>query len=125
MNLRRRQQGITLMGMIITVSVMGVFAYCGMKIFPMYQEFWAVQDVMEEVAQTPNIASASRGKVVDLMFRRFNISYVENVNNDHITLDPKAGPLLTVTYEVRKPLMYNLDIVGKFTHSVKLTGTPN
>jgi type II secretory pathway pseudopilin PulG len=123
MRMRNRQRGITLLGMVITISVAGVFAYCGMKIFPMYQEFWAVQESMEEVAKTPNIANASRGKVVDLLSRRFDISYVESIKDEHITIDPKAGPLLTITYEVRKPLMYNLDIVGKFTHSVKLSGT--
>lgn len=122
MKTRRQQAGITLLGMIITISVLGVFAYCGMKIFPMYSEYWAVKDAMEEVAATPGIANAPRGKVVDLLFRRFNISYVESVKNEHITLDPKAGPRLTIDYEVRRPLMYNLDVVAKFTHSVKLGG---
>ena len=123
MNMRKRQQGITLLGMIIGISIAGVFLYCGMKIVPMYQEFWAIQESMEEVAKTPNIATAPRSKVVDLLYRRFDISYVTSIKNEHIVLDPKAGPLLTITYEVRTPLAYNLDIVGKFSHSVKLGGS--
>lgn len=123
MNMRKRQQGITLLGMIIGISIAGVFAYCGMKVVPMYQEFWAVKDSMEEVAKTPNIKAMSNAKIIDLLDRRFNISYVDSVTKDHIFIDMKNGPTLTITYEVRKPLMYNLDIVGKFTHTVTLTGT--
>ena len=120
MSTREAQKGMTLMGMIIVLAVLGIFGYCGMKVFPMYSEYWSVQEAMEEVAATPNIANAGRGKVVDLLFRRFNISYVESVKNEHITLDTKRGAVLTIKYEVRRPLMYNLDVVGKFEHSVTL-----
>jgi Tfp pilus assembly major pilin PilA len=123
MNMRKRQQGITLLGMIIGISIAGVFAYCGMKVVPMYQEFWAVQQAMEEVAATPNIKTVGTGKIIDLLERRFNISYVDSVQKEHIFIDMKKGPTLTITYEVRKPLMYNLDIVGRFTHTVTLTGS--
>ncbi|MCK7594805.1 DUF4845 domain-containing protein [Pseudomarimonas salicorniae] len=121
MTTRKAQQGITLMGMIITLAVLGIFGYCGMKIFPMYQEYWSVKDSMEEVAKTPGIANAGRAKVVDLLFRRFNISYVESVKNEHITLDTKRGAVLTIKYEVRRHVAYNLDVVGKFEHSVELS----
>jgi Tfp pilus assembly major pilin PilA len=123
MNMRKRQQGITLLWMIIGISIAGVFAYCGMKVVPMYQEFWAVQQAMEEVAATPNIKTVGTGKIIDLLERRFNISYVDSVQKEHIFIDMKKGPTLTITYEVRKPLMYNLDIVGRFTHTVTLTGS--
>ena len=117
---RKAQQGISLMGMIIVLAILGIFGYCGMKIFPMYQEFWSVKDSMEEVAQTPRIANAGRARIVDLLYRRFNISYVESVKNEHITLDTKRGAVLTIKYEVRRHLAYNLDVVGKFEHSVTL-----
>jgi len=122
MALRSRQQGITLMGMIMVISVGGIFAYCGMKIFPMYQEFWAVKEAMEQVAQEPNIANAGRARVVDLLFRRFNVSYVTSVKQDNIVIDAKKGNLLIISYEVRTPLAYNLDVIGKFEHTVKLGG---
>lgn len=121
MSVRNAQQGMTLLGMIIVLSVLGIFGYCGMKVFPMYSEYWSVKESMEEVAKTPGIAVAGRTQVVNLLYRRFDISYVESVKPEHITLDTKKGAVLTVKYEVRRPLMYNLDVVGRFEHSVSLT----
>ena len=120
MKLKREQQGMTLMGMIIVLAVVGFFLYCGMKVFPMYSEFSGVKESMEAVAQEPNIAKATKGKIVDLLYRRFNISYVESVQPEHITIDTKKGAKLTIKYEVRRPLMYNLDVVGNFEHTVDL-----
>jgi hypothetical protein len=117
---RKAQQGMTLMGMIMVISVLGIFGYCGMKVFPMYSEYWSVKEAMEEVAQTPKMATAGRAKVLDLLYRRFNISFVESVKSEHITVDTKRGAVLTIKYEVRRPLAYNLDVVGKFEHSVTL-----
>ena len=37
--MKRKQSGLTLIGFIIVLGVVGVFAYCGMKLFPMYSEF--------------------------------------------------------------------------------------
>lgn len=121
MSTRKAQQGMTLMGMIMALAIAGIFIYCGMKIFPMYSEYMSVQADMEEVAKEPGIANAGKGKVLDLVYRRFNISYVENVKPEHFTLVTKPRPTLQVKYEVRTPLAYNLDVVGRFEYSVELS----
>lgn len=120
MNFNRSQQGMTLTSMVVVLSVVGFFIYIGMKLFPLYSEFSGVKESMEAVAQEPNIAKAPKGKVIDLLFRRFNISYVENVKAEDITIDTKKGAKLTIKYEVRRPLMYNLDVVARFEHTVDL-----
>ena len=37
--MKRTQRGITLLGFIIVLAVVGFFAYVGMKLFPMYSEY--------------------------------------------------------------------------------------
>ncbi|MBD8524811.1 DUF4845 domain-containing protein [Pseudomarimonas arenosa] len=122
MKLKRSQQGITLLSMVIVLAVLGFFAYCGMKIFPMYSEFSSVKDGMDAVAKEPKMATAPKGQVLDKLYRHFSISYVSSVKPDHITIDTKKGAKMSVKYEVRTPLMYNLDIVGKFEYTVDLSG---
>jgi hypothetical protein len=118
------------MGMIMGLAVAGIFAYCGMKVFPMYQEFWAIQSAADEVAATPGIANAPRKRVLDLLERRFIIDYVDSIKmtpaevtrGEKILIQKKAGvATMIINYEVRKPLAYNLDVVGKFEHSVTLS----
>lgn len=121
MKLKRTQRGMTLTSMVVVMAVVGFAIYIGMKLYPMYSEFSGVKESMEAVAQEPKIANAPKSRVIDLLYRRFNISYVESVKPEDITIDTKRGAKLTIKYEVRKPLIYNLDVVGKFEHTVELS----
>lgn len=119
--MKRNQSGLTLIGFVIVLAVVGVFAYVGMKLFPMYSEFYSVKQALKGLAAEPGIANTDPAKVKDLLFRRLYVSYAENVkpNNVKITRDGK-GYVVTVSYEVRRELIGNLDVVGKFEASENL-----
>ena len=119
--MKRNQSGLTLIGFVIVLAVVGVFAYCGMKLFPMYSEFYSVKQALKGLAAEPGIANTDPAKVKDLLFRRLYVSYAENVkpNNVKVTRDGQ-GYVVTVQYEVRRELIGNLDVVGKFEASEDL-----
>ncbi|HET8818138.1 MAG TPA: DUF4845 domain-containing protein [Xanthomonadaceae bacterium] len=119
--MKRNQGGLTLIGFVIVLAVVGVFAYCGMKLFPMYSEYYSVKQALKGLAAEPGIANKDPAKVKDLLFRRLYVSYAENVkpNNVKITRDGQ-GYVITVKYEVRRELIGNLDVVGKFEASEDL-----
>ncbi|MGH8073780.1 MAG: DUF4845 domain-containing protein [Lysobacter sp.] len=113
--MKRAQGGMTLIGFIIVLAVAGVFIYTGMKVIPMYSEYYAVKQALQGLAGEPGIADQSPAKIKDLFFRRLYISYADTVKSEHVKIVRKdAGYLMTVKYEVRKPLIANLDVVGKF-----------
>ena len=113
--MKRAQGGMTLIGFIIVLAVAGVFIYMGMKVIPMYSEYYAVKQALQGLAGEPGIADQSPAKIKDLFFRRLYISYADTVKSEHVKIVRKdAGYLMTVKYEVRKPLIANLDVVGKF-----------
>lgn len=117
--MKRAQSGMTLIGFVIVLAVVGVFIYMGMKTIPMYSEYYAVKQAMNGLASEPGVASMDSGKIRDLFFRRLYVSYAENVKAENIKLTRKGADwLMVVDYEVRRPLIANLDIVGKF-HSEK------
>jgi hypothetical protein len=113
--MKRTQRGMTLIGFIITLAVVGVFVYMGMKTIPMYSEFYAVKQALNGLASEPGVTDKDPAKIKDLFFRRLYISYADNIKAEHVKVVRKdAGYLMTVEYEVRKPLIANLDVVGKF-----------
>lgn len=122
----RKQQGITLISFIMVLVVAGFFALMAMKLFPMYSEFYSLKNVMEEFAKQPNSASMTPAQMQADLDRRFNISYIESVDlKRHVKVirtNGGRGSQLNIAYEVRKPLMANLDVVGKFEHTVDLSG---
>lgn len=113
--MKRTQRGMTLIGFILVLAVVGVFVYMGMKLIPMYSEYYSVKQALAGLASEPSITTNDPAKIEDLFFRRLYISYAENVKPEHVKIVRKdAGYLMTVDYEVRKPLISNIDVVGKF-----------
>jgi hypothetical protein len=111
----RRQRGITLLGFIIVMAVVGFFAYVGMKLFPMYSEYYSVKSALKGLSAEAGVANMDPARIQDLFFRRLYISYSENVKKEHVKLQRVGnGWQMDVQYEVRRPLIGNLDVVGKF-----------
>lgn len=113
--MKREQRGMTLVSFIIVLGVVGVFIYMAMKVVPMYSEYYAVKKALDAMAQESSTANADIAQVKAELVRRLEISYSENVKPENVKLVRKdAGWLMTVDYEVRRPLISNLDIVGHF-----------
>ena len=120
--MKRKQGGMTLIGFIIVLALVGFFAYIAMKLVPMYSEYYAVKQALKGLQQEPGIANRDPAKIQDLFFRRLYISYAENVKADNVKIERVDGGWnMSVDYEVRKPLLGNLDVVGKFATSEQLT----
>lgn len=113
--MKRNQSGITLIGFILLLAVVGVFAYMGMKLVPMYTEFYSVKRSLADLAKEPGAGRMDSAKVRTLFFRRMEMSYVESVKPAHFKIVRNdQGMEITVNYEVRRPLIANLDVVGRF-----------
>jgi Tfp pilus assembly protein PilE len=122
--MKRTQSGITLVGFLIVLAVAGFFAYVGMKLFPMYSEFYSVKTALRGLASEPGIAMQDPAKIQDLFFRRLYISYSDNVKPENVKLTRgDRGWKMEVNYEVRRPMIYNIDVVGKFNAVQDLTRT--
>ena len=120
--MKRTQGGMTLIGFVIVLGVIGFFAYIAMRLVPMYSEYYAVKQALKGLEAEPGIANRDPAKIQDLFFRRLYISYAENVKPEHVKIERVDGGWnMRVDYEVRKPLMANLDVVGKFSADEKLT----
>ena len=119
--MKRTQGGMTLLGFIIVMAVAGVFIYVGMKVIPMYSEFFSVKKSMEGLSEEPGINNASPDKIRNLFFRRLYVNYSENVKQDNVKIERmQGGWKMTVKYEVRRPLIANLDVVGNFENVKEL-----
>ena len=126
--MKRTQGGMTLIGFVIVLGVIGFFAYIAMRLVPMYSEYYAVKQALKGLEAEPGIANRDPAKIQDLFFRRLYISYAENVKPANVEIERvESGWEMHVAYEVRKPLVGNLDVVGKFEASEDLTrgGAPD
>jgi hypothetical protein len=120
--MKRKQSGITLIGFLVVLAVVGFAAYIGMKLFPMYQEYYAVRTAMKGLASEPGIGDMDPSKIQDLFFRRLYINYSESVKKQNVKIERMDGGWrMKVNYEVRRPMVGNLDVVGVFDTEQELT----
>lgn len=122
--MQRTQRGMTLLGFLLVLIVVGFFAYVAMRLVPMYTEYYAVKQSLKGLQQEPGIANKDPGAIEDLFFRRLYINYSENVKPDNVKLVRDGSNWkMNVNYEVRRPMIGNIDVVGKFDTTQELTNT--
>lgn len=116
-----RQGGMTLIGFVFVLSFVVFISYIGMKIAPIYMEYYAVVSAMNGVASERGSANLSPYDIRVKILNRLYVSYsADNVKEQHIKLVRGNGVHLRVAYEVRKPVIGNLDVVAKFDRTVRL-----
>jgi len=116
----KKQRGITLMGFIMVLLVGAFFALIAMKLVPIYSEFFSVKSSMNAIA-TEGLGAKDITEIQKALQRKFDIDYVDTVTAKQARIVPgTGGKQLNMTYEVRKPFVYNIDFVVKFDYSVDL-----
>jgi len=118
----QKQKGMTLIGFIFVLSFVVFISYIGMKIAPIYMEYYSVVSAMNGVAAERGSARLSPYDLRVRILNRLYVSYSDdNVKEKDIKLVRNNGVNLRIAYEVRKPVIGNLDVVAKFDKSVRLS----
>lgn len=119
------QSGLTLMSFLIVLIVAGFFIYVGMKLFPIYNEYHSVVTNMKGLAAEAGVRQFTEPQIRERLRRRFDISYIDSVKPQHIKVVRQGNQShsVQIAYEVRRNLMYNLDVVAVFDKTVELGGS--
>ena len=118
----KKQDGMTLIGFIIVLGFVIFISFIGMKIAPIYMEYYGVVSAMNGVANERGSANLSPFDIRVRVLNRLYVSYsADNVKEQNIKLVRRNGVHLRIAYEVRKPVIGNLDVIATFDRSVRLS----
>ena len=127
MHSKRHQRGITLSGLIYACIILGIAALFLMRLFPLYNEKLKVDFAMNKVLETPNAGKMTKRDIIKVMQRQFEVSDVDRWNDAELAkiLDVKplkngAGKSVSLNYEIRGPLVGELDIVLTYDKQLML-----
>jgi len=123
MSFRNRQTGLSFLGLIVLVGVLGFSAVIGLKLIPVYMESWKIDGIMNAVISEPGINDQSRQEVIEAMLKRLDIDAVDSVNysnwKDKLTVAKRKNNVtINVNYEITTPLIGNLSLLAVFDKSV-------
>ena len=118
----QKQRGMTLTSFLMVLIVVAFAIYIGMKLIPMYQEYYSVRSALKGLANEPGSADMDPSRIQDMFFKRMDINYSDHVKPQDVKFERiDGGWRMNVNYEVRRELIGNLDVVGKFDTFQDLT----
>ena len=116
------QRGMSAVGFIIVLGLIGGSVLVTLKLFPAYMESFKVTAAMESLMNQPGIGESGKAVVIDKLMKRLDVDNVDNVKPANIDVRPRdgGGVILGIKYETRGNLFGNLDFVVRFDKSVDL-----
>jgi len=113
----KRQNGMTAIGWLIVLALIGFFVLLTLRMLPSYLEYYKVVSTLDSLEHETGLATPA--DIKRLLERRFDISYVETIQPKDVGIKP-VGPDFKVIadYESRKHLFANVDVVMSFYKEV-------
>jgi len=122
--MRNRQSGITFLGLLVLIVVVGSWVYAAIRVAPLYLNYMKVANTLEKIRDeyesNPGTTEAMLRKALE---RHFDI---EMVNEEVFTYSDvvirKEGGMFRVSaaYEDTAPLAYNIYILVSFDKTVEI-----
>jgi hypothetical protein len=120
--MQHRQRGMTMLGILVLVVVVGAWVYAGIRMAPKYLEYMRIASTLEQVRDeydsNPGTTEFMLRKAVE---RRFDIEMVEVITSNDIEIK-KDGALFTMraAYDDTVPLAGNVSFLLEFDKSVEV-----
>lgn len=116
-----KQAGASLLGIATVILVISGIAFVGMKVSPIYFEFFRVDAAMEKLAAQPEVGGLRDTKVRDALLKRLLVDDVSSVKRKQITIKRVNNTMfVTVRYEKRNQALESLDLIGKYERTIEL-----
>jgi len=122
MKLPNRQRGLSFFGWLLMILVFGSVITMGMKLLPLYLDHNTMSKVLDGMAAEKGLAGKRQYELEDMIKKRFKVNNVRDFNHkDNLVIKrDKSGVEVIIDYEVRIPLIHNVDLIASFDKSVTL-----
>lgn len=119
---RSGESGLTFIGLLILLGLIGFFTLLVLKIGPIYLDHYKVKMSLEGLRSDPDLASRSKEEVMRSLQKRWDIDMVDSVTKDDVTITKDINQInVRVAYDVAKPLFGNLDVLVHFDDSIEVS----
>ena len=116
--LARRQAGATLLGYVILVTFIGVFAFGAIRLIPVYLNYMKVIGVVDGVFNEFDGKNPTRGAIRSSISRRFDVESVGVITYRDVTVTQVDGGFeVAAVYDHTTPFIGNISFTVHFDKS--------
>ncbi len=125
MSTRRNQSGMSMLGMLCILLMVGFFAMCAIRMLPAYLEYLSVKDIIARIAMDPDTRDDQVSDIRRKISNIFNTNQIYELDPKEVEVFSKGGnTYIDANYEVRKPVMGLIDSVMRFDDLHYQVGMP-
>ena len=119
MNNKNKQSGITIVSLLVLVAIAFFIVTTTIKIIPIYVENLSVKNSLVSIADEINANKIKPAEIKPKLIKRLRFNNVNRINEEHIMIagSKNDSTTLDIKYEVRKPIVGNIDFVLTFHNS--------
>jgi hypothetical protein len=115
----QQQKGVTTIGWLIILALIGFFVLLTLRMSPAYMEYYKISSSLDTMANESSFDSPRQIRLT--AERRFEISYVESITPKDLQIKPFGQTFLVrAEYESRVHLFANVYVVMVFDKQVKV-----
>lgn len=112
---RNRQLGMTTLGWLGLLVVAGFVLLFAVKIGPVYMQSMTVRSILEQTADEAESEGLGKAQIYERIAKKRLINTVTDLSMADIAVSGQGDSLfIDANYEVRRPLLFNIDVVVKF-----------
>ncbi|MBT8131942.1 MAG: DUF4845 domain-containing protein [Gammaproteobacteria bacterium] len=121
--MRNKQTGVTLIGWIIILAIVGVFALAAMRLVPIYLESMKVSAVLRNAKAEYDGNRPTVSQLRKSMQTRFGVEGINVINfrDIKITPGPGGGYILNAKYQHEAPFIGNVALVVNVDHREEIS----
>jgi len=125
--LSKNQSGMTFLGILMILAMLGCFFLFGLRAFPIYTEYFAMKQSMKAVANQPFSKRPNKRQTRILLLRNLELNSVYKFNEKNIKkitkIKKKNGKrYLLVKYDTKNRLFGDLYLSLSVDESIELPG---
>ena len=122
----KKQQGMTLIGSLMTMIVIVMAVVLVMRIVPVVIEHYTIVSSIKNLSDTPVADSDPVSAVAALknsLMKRLDINEVNDLKDNQISITPDGEHKYKVRlkYQVIKPLMFNMNLLFDYDDTIEVT----
>jgi hypothetical protein len=111
---------MTFISWLLVLTIAGFFAALGLALIPVYMEHYSIKHVLAQFENDRDLSKKTNAEIRELMRRRLKINgvYDFDTKKSLIIKRSEGRATLQVKYEVRKPMLGNVDVVVHFDDAI-------
>ena len=115
----RRETGMTTLGMIVLVAFVGLFAFAGLRLTPVYLNYMKVLGVINGVQEEFDGANPTRSAIRSSISRRFDVESVSEITAREVSVTSVDGDFeVRAQYNHVAPFIANVSFSVEFDKAV-------